>query len=215
MQFTDAPIFDTDQHMYVRTADALTKYLPEKYAQAVQFGQFGRQTRIVIVNGRVSDFIPNPTFDGSRLPGRTRSSSPGEHRGPDAARRCRPSIEALAATRTPEDRVKELDRQGVVEAINCRRWPAWSNTPPPTTPELTLAIIHALNQWMAGTLEFQLPEPGVRLTRIIGWFEGDASAAQTGIRSGTGRQGRTHQPGPVNGCAVGAPRPPRVRPVLG
>jgi hypothetical protein len=60
-QFTDAPIFDADQHMY-ETADSLTKYLPQKYSRAVQFAQIGRQTRIVI-NNKVTDFIPNPTFE--------------------------------------------------------------------------------------------------------------------------------------------------------
>ena len=60
-QFTGAPIFDADQHMY-ETPEALTKYLPERYGRAVQYAQFGRQTRIVI-NNRVSDFIPNPTFE--------------------------------------------------------------------------------------------------------------------------------------------------------
>ena len=33
-QFTGAPIFDADQHMY-ETPDSLTKYLPEKYSRAV------------------------------------------------------------------------------------------------------------------------------------------------------------------------------------
>jgi hypothetical protein len=74
-QFTGAPIFDADQHLY-ETADSLTKYLPEKYSRAVQFAQIGRQTRIVI-NNRVNDFIPNPTFERVAAPGvRTRSSSP-------------------------------------------------------------------------------------------------------------------------------------------
>ena len=59
-QFRDAPIFDADQHMY-ETPEALTKFLPQRYSRAVQFAQFGRHTRIVI-NNRVSDFIPNPTF---------------------------------------------------------------------------------------------------------------------------------------------------------
>jgi hypothetical protein len=30
--FTEAPIFDADQHMY-ETPDSLTKYLPEKYSR--------------------------------------------------------------------------------------------------------------------------------------------------------------------------------------
>lgn len=73
-QFTGAPIFDADQHMY-ETADALTRYLPHKYSRAVQFAQIGRQTRIVI-NNRVNDFIPNPTFERVAAPGAHRSSSP-------------------------------------------------------------------------------------------------------------------------------------------
>src|SRR5262249_61210440 len=48
--------------------DSLTKYLPEKCSHAVQFAQFGRQTRIVI-NNRLNDFIPNPTFERVAAPG--------------------------------------------------------------------------------------------------------------------------------------------------
>jgi hypothetical protein len=55
-QFTDAPIFDADQHMY-ETPDSLTKYLPEKYSRAVQFAQIDRQTRIII-NNRVNVLHP-------------------------------------------------------------------------------------------------------------------------------------------------------------
>lgn len=71
--FRDAQIFDADQHMY-ETAEALTKFLPERYRYAVQYAQFGKQTRIVI-NNKVSDFIPNPTFERVAAPVRTRSSS--------------------------------------------------------------------------------------------------------------------------------------------
>jgi hypothetical protein len=34
--FTDAPIFDADQHMY-ESSEALTRYLPERYQRAAQF----------------------------------------------------------------------------------------------------------------------------------------------------------------------------------
>ena len=109
-QFRDAPIFDADQHMY-ETAEALTKYLPERYAPAVQYGQFGRQTRIVI-NGRVSDFIPNPTFERVAAPGAHEKFFAGENAEGQTLREMQGrAIEAPAATRTPEDRVKELDAE--------------------------------------------------------------------------------------------------------
>ncbi|GAB4974318.1 hypothetical protein MAHJHV55_53770 [Mycobacterium avium subsp. hominissuis] len=43
-QFTDAPIFDADQHMY-ETPDALTKYLPKEFQSKVQFVQIGIEDR--------------------------------------------------------------------------------------------------------------------------------------------------------------------------
>src|SRR5699024_8065754 len=76
-QFREAPIFDADQHMY-ETPEALTKYLPEKYSRAVQFAQIGRQTRIII-NNRVSDFIPNPTFERVAAPGAHEKFFAGEN----------------------------------------------------------------------------------------------------------------------------------------
>jgi hypothetical protein len=84
-QFTGAPIFDADQHMY-ETPDSLTKYLPEKYSRAVQFAQIGRQTRIVI-NNKVNAFIPNPTFERVAAPGAHEKFFAGENaEGPHAAR---------------------------------------------------------------------------------------------------------------------------------
>ncbi|MDT5402723.1 MAG: hypothetical protein QOK33_5954 [Mycobacterium sp.] len=55
----------TDQggtHDPIQGSEPLTKFLPEKYSRATQFVQFGRHTRIAI-NGVISDFIPNPTFE--------------------------------------------------------------------------------------------------------------------------------------------------------
>lgn len=110
-QFRDAPIFDADQHMY-ETADALVKFLPERYARAVQYAQFGRHTRIVI-NNRVSDFIPNPTFERVAAPGAHEKFFAGENTEGLTLREMQGlAIEAPAATRNPADRVAELDRQG-------------------------------------------------------------------------------------------------------
>lgn len=116
-QFRDAPIFDADQHMY-ETVDALTKFLPERYRRAVQYAQIGRQTRIVI-NGYVTDFIPNPTFERVAAPGAHEKFFAGENTEGLTLREMQgPAIEAPRATRNPGDRIAELDRQGVTEALN-------------------------------------------------------------------------------------------------
>lgn len=104
-QFTRAPIFDADQHMY-ETADSLTKHLPEKYSRTVQFVQIGRQMRIVI-NNKVNDFIPNPTFERVAAPGAHEKFFAGENtKGLTLREMQGPAIEAPAATRNPTDRIK-------------------------------------------------------------------------------------------------------------
>ncbi len=116
-QFGDAPIFDADQHMY-ETGDALTKFLPEKYSRAVQYAQIGRQTRVVI-NNRVHRLHPQPDLRARRgTRGAREVLRRGEQRRPDLREMQGKAIDAPEATRNPEDRVKELDRQGVVEALN-------------------------------------------------------------------------------------------------
>ena len=59
-----------------------------------------------------------------------------------------PAIDAPAATRNPVDRVAELDRQGVREALNYPTLASLIEHATADDPELTLAVIHALNQWM-------------------------------------------------------------------
>jgi len=147
-QFRDAPVFDADQHMY-ETGDALTKYLPDQYKRAVQYAQIGKQTRIVI-NNKVTDFIPNPTFERVAAPGAHEKFFAGENTEGQTLREMQgKAIEAPAATRNPEDRVAEFDRQGVVEALNYPTLGSLVEHSAADDPQLQLAIIHALNVWMA------------------------------------------------------------------
>src|SRR5580704_8947957 len=146
-EFTGAPIFDADQHMY-ETAEALTKFLPERFHKAVQFVQVGRRTRIAILS-RITEYIPNPTFERVAAPGAHELFYSGQNtEGLTMREMMGTPIEAPPASRNPQDRIKELDRQGVDECLN---YPTLANLVEHSAaedPELTAAIIHALNQWM-------------------------------------------------------------------
>jgi hypothetical protein len=72
-----AQIFDADQHMY-ETPEALTRYLPEQYRRDVQFVQVGRRIRIAIL-GKITEFIPNPTFERVAAPGAHERFYAGTH----------------------------------------------------------------------------------------------------------------------------------------
>lgn len=153
-QFKDAPIFDADTHMY-ETPDALTRYLPEKYKSAVQFVQVEKQTRISIL-GKIRDYIPNPTFDRVAAPGAWEAFFSGQNEeGRSLAEMARANvIESPPAFRAPEPRIATLDEQGVDQAIV---YPTLANLVEHSAaddPELTAAMIHALNRWMLETWGF-------------------------------------------------------------
>ena len=61
------PLFDADNHLY-ETEEALTKFLPEEYRGAIQYVQVNGRTKIA-VRGRISEYIPNPTFEVVARPG--------------------------------------------------------------------------------------------------------------------------------------------------
>ena len=61
------PVFDADNHFY-ETREALTKFLPDRYKNAIDYVDVRGRTKIV-VRGRISEYIPNPTFDVVARPG--------------------------------------------------------------------------------------------------------------------------------------------------
>jgi len=50
------------------TEESLTKYLPKRYQDAIQYVQVNGRTKIAI-RGHISDYIPNPTFEVVARPG--------------------------------------------------------------------------------------------------------------------------------------------------
>jgi hypothetical protein len=63
----DFPVFDADNHMYEAT-DAFTRYLPEEYSNVIKYVEINGRTKIA-VNNKISDYIPNPTFNVVAPPG--------------------------------------------------------------------------------------------------------------------------------------------------
>ena len=61
------PIFDADNHLY-ESEEALTKFLPTRYKDIIRFVELNGRKKIVI-RDRLSDYIPNPTFEYVAAPG--------------------------------------------------------------------------------------------------------------------------------------------------
>lgn len=109
-----------------------------------------------------------------------------------------PAISAPEATRTPEARVAELDRQGVVEALNYPTLASLIEHASADDPALTLAIIHALNQWMLEHWSYNYQDR-VYSTPIINLSEVDAAQRELAYLLEKGAKVALIKPGPVNG----------------
>jgi predicted TIM-barrel fold metal-dependent hydrolase len=196
-QFTEAPIFDADQHMY-ETPEALTRHLPERYRKSVQFVQVGRHTRIAIL-GKITEYIPNPTFERVARPGGHEKFYSGQNPEGLTLREMQgPAIDAPAATRNPVDRIKELDRQEVQEALV---YPTLANLVEHSAaedPELTMAMIHALNQWMLETWNYSY-EDRLFMTPVINCAEVDGARRELEYLLENGVKVALIKPAPVKG----------------
>jgi predicted TIM-barrel fold metal-dependent hydrolase len=143
----DFQVFDVDNHMY-ETKDALTRHLPKEYEGLVQYVEINGRTKIAI-KGRISDYIPNPTFEKVAAPGA--QADYFKHGNPEGKSRREimgKAIEALPAFREPEPRLKLMDEIGLDRAI---MWPTLASLVEERLrddPEATHVVIHALNQWM-------------------------------------------------------------------
>src|SRR5438132_3478643 len=108
----DIPVFDADNHMY-ETRDALTKFLPERYRSAIEYVEVRGRTKILI-RGRISEYIPNPTFEVVARPGAMedyfrRGNPDGKNRREIFGE----PLRSLAAFREPAARVALMDEQGI------------------------------------------------------------------------------------------------------
>lgn len=64
---TDFPVYDADNHLY-EAEDALTRHLPERHRNLFRFVEMNGRKKLV-VRDRLTEFIPNPTFEVVAKPG--------------------------------------------------------------------------------------------------------------------------------------------------
>ncbi len=142
------PVFDADNHLY-ETRDALTRYLPDKYAGAIDYVEVRGRTKIAI-RGQITDYIPNPTFDRVGRPGAQEEYfKHGNPDGKSSREIIGRGIDCPDAFRSAEPRLKLMDEQGVYGAFMYPTLASLLEARITDDPELCAAAIHALNRWIA------------------------------------------------------------------
>jgi predicted TIM-barrel fold metal-dependent hydrolase len=147
------PVFDADNHLY-ETRDALTKFLPDRYRNAIEYVDVRGRTKIV-VRGRISEYIPNPTFDVVARPGAQEDFyRRGNPEGKSRREIFGEPIRSIPAFREPAARIELMDEQGLDRTLMFPTLASLVEERMRDDPELTHAAIHALNRWIDETWQF-------------------------------------------------------------
>src|ERR1017187_1304572 len=104
------PVFDADNHMYEKP-EAFTKYLPKEYEGFIKYVQVNGRTKIA-VNNKISDYIPNPTFERVAAPGAQEEYfKSGNPEGKSRREILGKPIRSLPGFSAPAPRLKLMDGQ--------------------------------------------------------------------------------------------------------
>jgi predicted TIM-barrel fold metal-dependent hydrolase len=140
--------FDADNHLY-ENRDALTKFLPKEYEGAIRYVEIAGRTKLA-VRDHISEYIPNPTFGKVAVPGGWGNTAENRGHGGIGGRtgvkpKVMPSPDAFF---DPEPRLALMKDMGIDRTL---LWPTLASVLEERVaddPDLAVAVIHALNQWM-------------------------------------------------------------------
>ena len=149
----DYPVYDADNHLY-ETEDAFTRYMPEEYKKAIRYVQVNGRTKIA-VNGQISEYIPNPTFEVVARPGAQEEFyRTGNPEGKSLREIFGEPMKCPSWARTAEDRLPELDRLGIDGALMFPTLASLLEEKMREDPDLCHAAVHSLNRWLLDEWSF-------------------------------------------------------------
>jgi predicted TIM-barrel fold metal-dependent hydrolase len=148
MSFTgfDHPVFDCDMHFY-ETAESFTRYLPKKYAGLVRLANIDGRTKMII-RGRVSDYIPNPTFEVVAAPGSGFEYFSGRNKSGKSFREIVKPMRAVPEFTDRDARLALMDRMQVQAIVNFPTLASTLEVNFMDDPIGSQVLIHAFNEWM-------------------------------------------------------------------
>jgi predicted TIM-barrel fold metal-dependent hydrolase len=204
MKQLDFAVFDADNHLY-ETEDALTRHLPPQHANLFRFVEMGGRKKLV-VRDRLTEFIPNPTFEVVASPGSHMAFYSGTN---DEGRTLREltgkPIRCLPAFREPGPRVELLDEQGVHASLMFPTLASLIEERLLDDPHLTQVAIHAFNEWLHDDWTFDY-EGRVFATPIVNPCLLDEGIAELELALDRGAKAVLMRPAPVS--SLRGPRSP-------
>jgi predicted TIM-barrel fold metal-dependent hydrolase len=146
------PVFDADNHFY-EPKEALTQFLPERRKGVIDYIDVRGRTKIMVRNV-VSDYIPNPTFEVVARPGAQEEYFRHGSGGKSYREVVGKPMKAIPAFRNPEARLEVMDSLGLDYTLMFPTLASLVEERLKDDPDLILDIVHALNEWMYETWQF-------------------------------------------------------------
>jgi predicted TIM-barrel fold metal-dependent hydrolase len=147
------PAYDADGHLY-ENADAFRRHLPKKFHKDFQYVQIDGRTKLAIC-GKLSDYIPNPTFEVVAAPG---SHEPwfraNNVEGKSLRELTGDPLRFQPEFNEPEARLKLLDEQGVHAQLIFPTLASVIESHMGNNVELMAACVHSLNAWTVDEWSF-------------------------------------------------------------
>ena len=141
------PIFDADNHLY-ETADALTRHLPAAHKNLFRLVELKGRKKL-LVRDRLTEFIPNPTFEVVARPGAYMPFFKGDNpEGKTLRELTGTPMKSIPAFREPAARLRLLDEQGIDACLMFPTLFSLVEERLKDDPDATQVAVRAFNQWL-------------------------------------------------------------------
>ncbi len=141
------PVYDADNHLY-EPEEAFMRHLPKKYENDFYMVERKGRKKLVI-GGRLSEYIPNPTFEVVATPGSYEMWYRGQNpEGLTLREFGGKLLRTPPEFRTGDGRIKVLDQQGLQGAMVFPTLASVIEVNLGHNAELTAALFHSLNSWI-------------------------------------------------------------------
>ncbi len=201
MSILDFPVYDADNHLY-EPAEAFLRHLPKAFGKEFYFAEVKGRTKLVI-NGQLSDYIPNPTFEVVAAPGVHEIWYRAEnHQGLSFRELTGKAITPLPEWQLGAERIKSLDQLGIHAALIFPTLASVVEARLQDKPEVISGLFRSFNTWLAEEWGFAR---GSRIFAVpmVSLAEIDEAVDQleTALKAGARCVGI--RPGPVPGSRGG------------
>ena len=191
------PVYDADNHLY-EPPEAFLRHLPKAFSKEFYFAEVNNRTKLVI-NGQLSEYIPNPTFAVVAAPGVHEKWYRAENfEGLSMREMSGAPITPREEWRVGEGRIRSLDQHGIHAALVFPTLASVVEARFQDKPEVISALFRSFNTWLAEDWGFAR-ENRLFAVPMISLAEIDDAVEQleTVLKAGTRCVGI--RPGPVPG----------------